>query len=675
MHATYNPWLVSLSILVAIAVSYTALMLAGRVAEAGRSGARVWLLGGAASMGIGIWSMHFIGMLAYSVPIQLRYNILITLVSLLIAMLTSGFALSISSRRNLTRTRLVTGSLVMGAGIAAMHYCGMAAIQIHPAITYNIALVIASVIIAITNSFVALWLFFQLRRLNLRLLRVVRALAAVVMGCGIAGMHYTGMLAARLAPSAHSFGGAAFDTGWLGLTVGMGAFAVLAITLITLVYDAHLESRSRRDAVRLAKLNEDLQHGKNLLTLATQAAGIASWEYDLATGRILWSENDIASLSASSADPRRRLDALLAGVHPEDAMAVRAAIRRAVRARRDTWALRIRVAGLGGATIHLQTHARLLRDAHGHPLRLLGVSWDVTEQVRQEARRLELQLQLQEASRQAGMAEVATGVLHSVGNVLNSLGVSAAMLSSRLGESRVVNVRRAARLLSEQAPAFGEFFAHDPRGREFPGYLHQLGEHLERENRELYEEARTIAAHVEHIGNIVAAQQTYARHGGVLEALDVAELIEHAIVLHFPPGSEFTVRRDYRPIGRVMTDRHKVLQILANLLSNARHAMRERAQGPKLLFVRLHRAPPGSFQIDVEDTGVGISEDAKGKLFEFGFTTKKNGHGFGLHSSANLAREMGGELSAHSEGTGRGARFSLRLPMAALDEAPRRKSA
>ncbi|EQD64725.1 ggdef domain/eal domain protein, partial [mine drainage metagenome] len=119
MHETYNPWLVSLSVFVAIAVSYTALMLAGRVAAAERSGGRIWLFGGAVSMGIGIWAMHFIGMLAYSLPMHLRYNILITLASLLIGILTSGFALSIASRRAVTAWRLAISSLVMGAGIAA----------------------------------------------------------------------------------------------------------------------------------------------------------------------------------------------------------------------------------------------------------------------------------------------------------------------------------------------------------------------------------------------------------------------------------------------------------------------------------------------------------------------------------------------------------------------------
>jgi NO-binding membrane sensor protein with MHYT domain/signal transduction histidine kinase len=675
MQAAYNPWLVTLSVIVAILVSYTALRLAERVAGAERRAGRLWLLGGAVSMGIGIWSMHFIGMLAFSAPIQLRYNVLTTLASLGIAMLTSGFALAISSRGNLSLRRLAAGSVLMGAGICGMHYTGMAAIQIMPVIRYSPPLVAASIAIAVGASFVALWLFFRLRRGHSGLMRLARLAAAVVMGFAIAGMHYTAMAAAMLAPGSYCYGGAAVNNGWLAVMIGMIALGVLAITLITTVYDAHLESRSRRDALRLAELNASLQHGKSLLSLATEAAGIACWEYDLGSRQILWTENEIPSIKAAGLDPREHPGALLASFHPEDVAAVQAAVAGALKERRDACALRVRASVPGGAAIHLQAHARLLRDDSGKLRRLLGVAWDVTEQVRQEARRLELQLQLQEASRHAGMAEVATGVLHSVGNVLNSLGVSAAMLQSRLKTSRVGNVVRAAKLIAEQGPRCGEFFEQDPRGRELPGYLCQLGEHLAAENRDLCGEAQAVVTHVEHIGKIIAAQQSYARRGGHLEPLEVAELIEHALLMHFAAGGEVAVRRDYRGVGRAMVDRHKLLQILGNLLSNARHALRDRAQGPRELIVRLRPVPGGCFAIDVEDTGTGISAESMQRLFEFGFTTKKEGHGFGLHASAILAKEMGGELSARSEGTNRGACFTVRLPIAAAEAEPQRRSA
>jgi len=676
MHATYNPWLVHLSVIVAILVSYTALRLTERVAGAERRAGRLWLLGGAASMGVGIWSMHFIGMLAFSVAIPLRYNILTNLASLLIGMLTSLFALSISSRRDLSLRRLAVSSVIMGAGICGMHYTGMAAVQIVPAITYNPLLVAASVVIAITASFVALWLFFRLRSGESRLMRLARAGAAVVMGSAISGMHYTAMAAAMLAPGSYCYGGgAALDDNWLAVMIGMIALGVIAITLITTLYDAHLESRTRRDAMRLAELNASLQHGKNLLTLATEAAGIACWELDLTRRRILWTENEIASLRVAGLDPREHPEALLASFHPEDMAAAEATIRAALAERRETCALRMRLSGADGAVIHLQAHARLSRDGKGRLRRLLGVAWDVSEQVRQEERRVELQWQLQEASRHAGMAEVATGVLHSVGNVLNSLGVSATLLQSKLRESRIGNVQRAAKLIVEQRSRLGAFFESDPRGKELPGYLEQLGELLITENRELCEEAQAVVTHIEHIGKIVAAQQSYARLGGSVEELDVAELIEHALVMHFSMSPQVVIRRELGSPGRVTLDQHKLLQILGNLLSNARHALHDRGQGPKELVVRLRPMPPGFFAIEVEDTGSGISPESMKRLFEFGFTTRKDGHGFGLHASAILATEMGGELTARSEGLNRGACFTVRLPIAAAEIEPQRRTA
>jgi signal transduction histidine kinase len=542
-------------------------------------------------------------------------------------------------------------------------------------IRYSPPLVAASFGIAVGASFVALWLFFRLRSGQSVPMRLARTAAAVVMGCAIAGMHYTGMAAAMIAPGSYCYGGQAVANSWLAVMIGMIAMGVLAITLVTTVYDAHLESRTRQDALRLAQLNASLQHGKDLLTLATEAAGIACWEYDLERRRIIWTENEIASIRAAGLDPRDDPEALLRSFYPEDVAALTAAVNAALVEKRETCVVRMRILTPGGATIHLQAHVRLSRDGSGWLRGLLGVAWDVSEQVRQEEGRLQLQLQLQEASRHAGMAEVATGVLHSVGNVLNSLGVAASMLQSRLKESRVANLERAAKMMAEQGSHLGEFLEQDPRGRELPGYLRQLGEHLASENRSLCDEAQAVVTHVEHIGKIIAAQQSYARRGGRLEELDVRELIEHALLMHFATGPQVAVRREFRGVGRAMVDRHRLLQILGNLLSNARHALRDKAHGPRELMVRLRPVPPGSFAIDVEDTGAGISAESMRRLFEFGFTTKKDGHGFGLHASAILAKEMGGELTARSDGLDRGACFTVRLPVAATDAEPQRRTA
>jgi diguanylate cyclase len=260
MSSIYNDWLVGLSLVVAMVVSYTALRLASRVATSEGNGSRIWLGIGAISMGVGIWSMHFVGMLAFSLPISLAYDVPTTLASLAVAIVTSGFALAITSGGRLTVRRLAGSAVIMGAGISAMHYMGMAAITILPGIAYDPFLVAVSILIAIAASFVALWLFFQLREGSSRLQQIKRIAAAVVMGLAISGMHYTGMAASRFSSGSFCRGGVTLDNNWLAAAIGMFALGLLVVTLVTAVYDSHLQSRARIQALRLEQANAKLQH-------------------------------------------------------------------------------------------------------------------------------------------------------------------------------------------------------------------------------------------------------------------------------------------------------------------------------------------------------------------------------------------------------------------------------
>ena len=672
MPSTYNPWLVCLSVVVAIAVSYTALQLAGRVADEEGS-RRPWLIGGAMAMGIGIWSMHFIGMLAFSVPIPLQYNVPITVASLLIAILTSAFALAVASHTNLGLRRLTLGAVFMGAGICTMHYTGMAAIQVMPAIHYDPALVAASALIAVSASFVALWLFFQLRHGRSWKMILVRGGAAIVMGIAISGMHYTGMAASMLAPDAYCTGGRTFDNAWLAVIVALVSLTVLAIMLLASIFDAHLKSSARRSAQRLERLNSELQQGKRLLTLATQAAGIACWEYDALARRVLWTENEIDSLTQLGINLQTDPAALLSRLHPDDTLSALRQLHTAARERREVVSLRVRVRH-EAQVVHLQIHARLFCDAEARITRLLGICWDVTDEVTQQALQAELQLQLRDASRQAGMAEVAAGVLHNIGNALNSLGVSAAVLQTGLRDSRAGNVQRVATLLLENSADLGTFLTADGRGREVPGYLAQLGQQLITERVQLHEEAKAVAAHIEHIARIVAAQQTYARHSDSGDELDLSELVDQTLTLNFSNHAELRITRQFDPLPRIIADRHRIMQILTNLVTNARHALRGLDPAGQLLTVRILGGEPGWFSLEVQDSGIGMSPEVLARLFEFGFTTKKTGHGFGLHASANMAREMGGALTARSDGPGTGSCFCLRLPLRTPAQEGRRRA-
>ena len=258
--SSYNFLLVAASLFVAILASYTALDMAGRITTAQGSAARWWLAGGATAMGVGIWSMHFIGMLAFSLPIPLGYDPAITFLSLLIAIASSVFALWLVCQENLPWSRLSLGAVLMGLGIASMHYTGMAAMRMVPLIHYIPSLFILSIVIAIVASGAALWIAFHLRHPGSRVHRY-RAAAGVVMGIAIVGMHYTGMAAAQF--SLGSICGAAREgvsTGWLALLVIIVTMAILAIALIISVLDMRLESRTSKLAVSLAEANEELTY-------------------------------------------------------------------------------------------------------------------------------------------------------------------------------------------------------------------------------------------------------------------------------------------------------------------------------------------------------------------------------------------------------------------------------
>jgi len=259
MQATYNPLLVALSIAVAVMVSYTALSLAARVAQANATQVRFWLIGGAIAMGVGIWSMHFIGMMAFSLPMALRYNVATTLMSLAIAIGSSGCAIRIAGGTHLGWRRLAGGALLMGSGICAMHYCGMRAIQVVPTIDYDPMLVAASMLIAVAASFAALWLAFNLRTGHSWQMMAGRLGAALLMGTAISGMHYTGMAASRFSRGSYCIGGVPIDNQWLAMLVGLITVALLAITLITTVFDAHMKSQTAGQAKRLSELNAELQ--------------------------------------------------------------------------------------------------------------------------------------------------------------------------------------------------------------------------------------------------------------------------------------------------------------------------------------------------------------------------------------------------------------------------------
>lgn len=287
------------------------------------------------------------------------------------------------------------------------------------------------------------------------------------------------------------------------------------------------------------------------------------------------------------------------------------------------------------------------------------------ERERAEAELAKLNQELQESARRAGMAEVATGVLHNVGNVLNSVNVSCTLVLDRVKQSEVRQLSNLADLLNAQGDRLTDFMATDPRGISIPTYLHTLAQVLTEERDLLLKELSALGERVDHIKQIVAMQQDSARVSGIFDTFAVTQLVEDALRLNAGPLARHgvNVERRYKEVPQITTDKHRVLQILLNLVRNANIACMEGAQTPKLLTLRVHAPEPDRVEVQVTDNGLGIPAENLLRIFAHGFTTRKSGHGFGLHSGAIAARELGGSLTAQSAGSQQGATFTLSLPI------------
>ena len=292
-----------------------------------------------------------------------------------------------------------------------------------------------------------------------------------------------------------------------------------------------------------------------------------------------------------------------------------------------------------------------------------GINKDITLQKQVEAELEETNQELVVASRQAGMAEIATNILHNVGNVLNSINVSISQADEITRRMKLKNLAKVATMLAENAKV-ENYLCEDEKGKRIPEYLGLIAEEISKEQGCVLEELESTKRHLEHIKVVVSMQQEYATANLVIEYVDLAEVVEDAIRMSSSSLERHNIKliREFKPGLIVPLDKHRVMQILVNLVRNAKQAMKTVENNDKKLVVSVDQNEPGMVTISVKDNGIGISPENLTNLFNHGFTTKKNGHGFGLHSGANFARELGGSLIATSEGIGKGATFALSIP-------------
>src|SRR5882757_1940205 len=444
-----------------------------------------------------------------------------------------------------------------------------------------------------------------------------------------------------------------------------GALFITAILTVLFVLatrrrlKAHMEADIAKERRRRAELETiSIRFG-----VATRAAHAGVYELKREGLDLWWSDTMHELYAQSPTEFQPTLESWLSLIHPDDRQAAQTAITGAMR---DQSQLRsqYRIVRPDGSVCHIASLAAVATDSIDSGARLVGIDLDITDRVEAEERERNLQRQLRDASRQAGMAEIATNVLHNVGNVLNSVNISAGLVTERVRKPRAAGLSKVVSLLKQHETDLGAFVSVHERGKHLPPYLAQLSEHLMLDQQVALQELDSLRKNIDHIKEIVAMQQSYSKLVGVPEKLVVAGLVEDALRMNIGAFNRHGVslKCDFEDVPEIVVEKHKVLQILVNLLRNAKYACEASGKTDKQVVMRVAKQTEG-VRIAVTDNGIGIQPEHMARIFSHGFTTKKEGHGFGLHSGALAAKDMGGALRVDSAGPGFGATFTLDLPL------------
>ena len=414
---------------------------------------------------------------------------------------------------------------------------------------------------------------------------------------------------------------------------------------------------------QLRRTSDALKRNEAQLAAAQTIARIGSWEWDVPSGKLTWSDENYRIHGFAPREFGISYESALGFIHPDDRSASDAALQRAQQDGKP-FSFEQRIVRPDGSERIVHQRGDVVPGPGGRVVKLVGTAQDITEQKRAEDELDKVHKQLLDTSRHAGMAEVATNVLHNVGNVLNSVNVSATLVIDRMHQSKVANLAKLGTMLREHTSDLANFLTADARGRQIPPYVLTLAEQIMDDQKTMIGELDHLRKNIEHIKDVVAMQQSYGNVSGVLEAVALSDIVDDALRMNASALSRhgLEVVRNYHDQPTVTTDRHKVMQILVNLIRNAKIACDDSGRDNKQLKVRISR-DGDRVQVAVIDNGVGIAPENLERIFSHGFTTRKNGHGFGLHSGALAARELGGAIFVQSDGPGCGATFILELPL------------
>lgn len=406
--------------------------------------------------------------------------------------------------------------------------------------------------------------------------------------------------------------------------------------------------------------SKEMRETNSKLEYAQDIAQMGYWHYDADTNTAMWSKGLFKILGIPPSNTALNYTEFLELVHPNDRPGLKIVVEKALREKID-YDYELRVQSKDNNYKWYRTIGKAIPEKN----QISGVLMDITKRKIIEEQIHELNNKLVSTARLAGMSEVATSILHNVGNILNSVNVSAIILKKNISKIHYKKLSAIKTMFDENINRLSEYLLNDPKGKLILPYLDALSKSLQEEYEENMKEANTLENNINNIKEIISMQQSLSGISNLTEKISIPDLINNAVKSVILEKHQIDVQIEIAPeINDFVTDKSKLFQILTNLLTNAKDSvLLHEFNNSKEIAISVNRTNENHINIKVLDNGIGIQRNNLDRIFSFGFTTKKTGHGFGLHCSAIYARDLGGTLNAESNGAGKGAQFVLDLPI------------